>query len=129
VSDIIGTASVTLVKENEAGQCCINPFGVKPLWKHSQGWVSSLLFRQGLIRLRSYTQIMRNKMTDKISGDGAAYVDHDYYWRPLETAPHGVKLQLLSIYGVASHGLLSPAIIEDGFWIGWTPLPKRRKDG
>ena len=81
-----------------------------------------------MIGLRSYTQIMRNKMTDKVSGDGAAYVDHDYYWRPIETAPHGVKLQLLSIYGVASHGLLSPAIIEDGFWIGWTPLPKRRKE-
>ena len=67
-------------------------------------------------------------MTDKVSGDGTAYVDHDYYWRPLETAPHGVKLQLLSIYGVASHGLLSPAIIEDGFWIGWTPLPKLKKE-
>ena len=65
---------------------------------------------------------------DKISGDGAACVDHDYFWRPIETAPHGVKLQLLSIYGVAAHGLLSPAIIEDGFWVGWTPLPKRRKE-
>ena len=65
---------------------------------------------------------------DKISGDGAACVDHDYFWRPIETAPHGVKLQLLSIYGVASHGLLSPAIIEDGFWMGWTPLPKKRKE-
>ena len=79
-------------------------------------------------RLRSYTQIMRNKMTDKVSGDGTAYVDHDYYWRPIETAPHGVKLQILSIYGVASHGLLSPAIIEDGFWVGWTPLPKVKKE-
>lgn len=68
------------------------------------------------------------KHNDKVSGDGAAYVDHDYYWRPLETAPHGVKLQLLSIYGVAAHGLLSPAIIEDGFWIGWTPLPKLKKE-
>ena len=68
------------------------------------------------------------RMTDRISGDGAACVDHDYFWRPIETAPHGVKLQLLSIYGVASHGLLSPAIIEDGFWVGWTPLPKRRKE-
>ena len=29
--------------------------------------------------------------------------------------------------GVASHGSLSPAIIEDGFWLGWTPLPRRRK--
>ena len=70
----------------------------------------------------------RKMMTDKISGDGAACVDHDYFWRPIETAPHGVKLQLLSIYGVASHGLLSPAIIEDGFWMGWTPLPKKRKE-
>jgi len=68
------------------------------------------------------------KHNDKVSGDGTAYVDHDYYWRPLETAPHGVKLQLLSIYGVAAHGLLSPAIIEDGFWIGWTPLPKLKKE-
>jgi hypothetical protein len=67
-------------------------------------------------------------MSCKISGDGKACVDHDYYWRPLDTAPHGVKVQLLSIYGVAAHGLLSPAIIEEGFWIGWTPLPKRRKE-
>ena len=67
-------------------------------------------------------------MTDKISGDGVACVDHDYFWRPIETAPHGVKLQLLSIYGVATHGLLSPAIIEDGFWMGWTPLPKLKKE-
>ena len=35
-------------------------------------------------------------MTDKVSGDGVAYVDHDYYWRPINEAPHGVKLQLHS---------------------------------
>ena len=60
---------------------------------------------------------------DKITKDGVACIDLNYYWRPIEEAPHGVKLQLLSVYGVASHGSLSPAIIEDGFWIGWTPLP------
>ena len=66
-------------------------------------------------------------LTDKITKDGVACIDLNYYWRPIEEAPHGVKLQLLSVYGVASHGSLSPAIIEDGFWIGWTPLPRRRK--
>lgn len=63
-------------------------------------------------------------MTDKVSSDGAAYVDHDYYWRELKTAPYGVKLQLLSKYGVASYGTLSPTSVTEGFWVNWAPLPK-----
>ena len=72
--------------------------------------------------------LMLKNMTDRISGDGVAMVYHSYYWRPLETAPHGVKLQLLSIYGVASYGSLSPSIIEEGFWSAWAPLPKIKKE-
>ncbi len=32
-------------------------------------------------------------MTDKITKDGVACIDLNYYWRPIEEAPHGVKLQ------------------------------------
>ena len=67
-------------------------------------------------------------MTDKISSDGAACVDHDYFWRPLHTAPHGVKVQMLSKYGVAAYGTLSPSTIADGFWVMWAPLPKLKKE-
>ena len=67
-------------------------------------------------------------MTDKISSDGAACVDHDYYWRKLETAPQGVKVQLLSRFGVAAYGSVTGTTIEDGFWIAWAPLPKKGED-
>ena len=76
--------------------------------------------------LNALTQ--RKMMTDKISSDGAACVDHDYFWRPLHTAPHGVKVQMLSIYGVAAYGTLSPSTIESGFWAMWAPLPKLKKE-
>ena len=67
-------------------------------------------------------------MTDKISGDGVACVDHSYYWRSLTSAPHGVKVQLLSKFGVAVYGVLTPATIAEGFWIAWAPLPKKGSD-
>ena len=99
---------------------CFNPFGVKPEWVQKRAHK----IRHGLLIEQTEEAFV---LTDKITKDGVACIDLNYYWRPIEEAPHGVKLQLLSVYGVASHGSLSPAIIEDGFWIGWTPLPRRRK--
>jgi len=40
------------------------------------------------------------KHNDKISGDGVALVDHDYYWRPINEAPHGVMPLLRLVCGL-----------------------------
>ena len=66
-------------------------------------------------------------MTSKVSSDGAAFVDQGYFWQPLEEAPQGVKVQLLSRYGVAAYGVVTGTTIEDGFWVAWAPLPKRKE--
>ena len=62
----------------------------------------------------------------KIDPDAAIAVATDYFWRPISEAPMGVKLQLLSIGGVALHGQLSSGNLAH--YLGWTPLPKRRKE-
>lgn len=51
-------------------------------------------------------------------------VDPGYYWRDIESAPLGVKLQLLTLGRVAIHGKLSLKEKQSGFYLGWTPLPK-----
>lgn len=58
-----------------------------------------------------------------ISSSGVA-VDQDYYWRPIETCPRGVKVQLLGKGGVAHYGYYTGP--RDTFWTDWAPLPKRR---
>ena len=60
-------------------------------------------------------------MTIKITNDKAAAVDDEYHWRPLETCPLSVKVQLLTTGGVAVYGQFSG---QPGF-LGWAPLPKR----
>ena len=70
---------------------------------------------------------MRKKMTIKKSSDGVAAVDHDYFWLDIKDAPQGVKVQLLSRYGVASYGMVTPSTLPVGFWTHWAPLPKLRK--
>lgn len=67
-------------------------------------------------------------MTIKTSSDGSAAVDHDYFWRDIKDAPQGVKVQLLSRYGVASYGMVTPSTLPVGFWTHWAPLPKLRKE-
>lgn len=67
-------------------------------------------------------------MTHKISSDGSTCVDTAYYWQELDTAPQGVKVQLLSKHGVAAYGTVTPSTISTGFWINWAPLPKLKKD-
>ena len=48
----------------------------------------------------------------------------DTYWLPIDKdTPRNVKLQLLSIGGVAQYGSLSGDI---SFYTHWCPLPKRR---
>jgi hypothetical protein len=66
-------------------------------------------------------------MTIKTSSDGSTAVDHDYFWRDMSEAPYSVKVQLLSKYGVASYGVVTPMSIETGYWTHWAPLPKLRK--
>ena len=60
----------------------------------------------------------------KLNADQTVAVSTDVYWNEdMSQAPRGVKCQLLGAGGVAVyreyHG--------DPFWIGWAPLPKRRK--
>lgn len=62
----------------------------------------------------------------RISGDGAAAVDHSYYWRDIDSnTPRGVKLQLLGAGGVAIYGSYDG---KDAFWKKWAPLPKVRPE-
>lgn len=48
-------------------------------------------------------------------------VDQAYYWRPIETAPLGSKIQLLTLGMAAVHGVVSERNRAD--YLGWTPLP------
>lgn len=64
-------------------------------------------------------------MTHQTSSDGAAAVDPNYYWQPIETCPRGVKVQLLGRSGVAMYGCYNP---KDRFFTHWAPLPKRRRN-
>ena len=48
----------------------------------------------------------------------------DVYWMPIDKdTPRSVKLQLLSIGGVAQYGSLNG---DMSFYTHWAPLPKRR---
>lgn len=59
--------------------------------------------------------------------DGAAIVDTDYYWQPIDTCPMSAKVQLLSRYGIAVYGEYHGKN-EGNFWTHWAPLPKKRKE-
>lgn len=63
-------------------------------------------------------------MTIRQSKDGTAIVDTEYYWQPMETCPKSAKVQLLSVHGVAVYGEYHG---KETFWVGWAPLPKKRK--
>lgn len=64
-------------------------------------------------------------MTIRQSKDGTAIVDTDYYWQPMDTCPKSAKVQLLSVHGVAVYGEYHG---KETFWVGWAPLPKKRKE-
>ena len=60
-----------------------------------------------------------------IDSTGAAAVDQNYFWQPIETCPRGVKVQLLGKGGVAMYGQCS---VRDTFYTHWAPLPKLKKE-
>lgn len=55
---------------------------------------------------------------------GTVAVDHDYFWRSMDTCPRGVKVQLLGAGGVAVYGNYNG---KDKFYTHWAPLPKKPK--
>ena len=60
----------------------------------------------------------------KLNADQTVTVATDVFWNEdMATAPRGTKCQLLGVGGVATYG----AYNGDPFWIGWAPLPKRRR--
>jgi len=62
--------------------------------------------------------------THTISTSHAVAVSTDTYWMPIDKdTPRSVKLQLLSIGGVAQYGSLQA---DTSFYTHWCPLPKRR---
>lgn len=64
-------------------------------------------------------------MTYKINEAESVAVDLDYYWNEdMTSCPRGVKVQLLGMGGLATHGIYNGA----AFWVGWTPLPRKRKE-
>lgn len=67
-------------------------------------------------------------MNARISSDGAACVDPDYFWQPISTAPHGVKVQALSKYGVAAYSVITQQELKRGFWTHWAPVPKLKRE-
>ena len=68
-------------------------------------------------------------MTIRQSKDGTAIVDTEYYWQPMDTCPRSAKVQLLSKHGVAVYGEVHERGLygKETFWVGWAPLPKKRK--
>lgn len=62
-------------------------------------------------------------MSHTISQNKNVAVALDYYWMPIgEDTPRGVKLQLLTVGGVAIHGQYDGKMT----WAThWAPLPKR----
>lgn len=59
----------------------------------------------------------------RLNTAGSVAVATDTYWNEdMATAPRGVKLQLLSIGGVAQYDTYK----GEAFWVGWAPVPRRR---
>lgn len=63
-------------------------------------------------------------MTHTINSDRTVAVACDYFWQPIATCPHSVKVQLLGLGGVANYGVYH----GDAFFTHWAPLPKIPKD-
>jgi hypothetical protein len=63
--------------------------------------------------------------THTINTAGTVAVATDTYWIPIDKdTPRSVKLQLLSIGGVAQYGTLGS---DPTFFTHWAPLPKKPK--
>lgn len=56
-----------------------------------------------------------------INAANTVAVSTDTYWKHINSAPRGVKVQLLGQGGVATYG----TYYGDKFWTHWCPLPKK----
>lgn len=58
--------------------------------------------------------------------DGVA-VDPNYRWLPMDECPIGVKVQLLTKGGIATHGRIGHLLGQSSphEYSGWTPVPKK----
>ena len=66
----------------------------------------------------------QSAVTHTLNSTKTVAVAIDTYWLPIdEDTPRSVKLQLLSIGGVAQYGTLGGDV---SFYTHWCPLPKRR---
>ncbi len=66
------------------------------------------------------------KPTHTINSTQTVAVATDVYWIPIDAeTPRSVKLQLLSIGGVAMYGALSS---DTSFYTHWCPVPKKRNE-
>ena len=63
-------------------------------------------------------------MTHTLNAAKTVAVATDVYWQPIDTAPRGVKVQLLGKGNVATYG----TYYGDPFWTHWCPLPKLMKE-
>jgi hypothetical protein len=61
----------------------------------------------------------------KLDSSGTVAVDTAYFWRPIATCPHSVKVQLLGRGGVAVYGQYHG---RGDFWTHWAPLPKLKRE-
>ena len=63
-------------------------------------------------------------MSVKVTSDGYAVVDTEYFWIAVDAdTPRGMKVQLLGKGGVAIYASYD----GDPFWTHWCPLPKKAK--
>lgn len=63
----------------------------------------------------------------KLNMDGTVAIDPYVSFYSIDTAPTGVKVQLLTVGGVATYGVIAtPAEME--FYLGWRPVPKGIKN-
>ncbi len=66
------------------------------------------------------------KPTHTLNSTQTVAVATDVYWMPIDAAtPRNVKLQLLTIGGVAQYGPLGS---DTSFYTHWCPLPKKRDE-
>jgi len=59
-------------------------------------------------------------MTHTLNSAHTVAIDPNYYWQPIQTAPRGVKVQLLGAGGVAIYSTYH----GDKFFVAWAPLPR-----
>ena len=74
--------------------------------------------------MRSETLISAEPPAHKLNADQTVAVATDVFWNEdMSACPRGAKVQLLGAGGVAVYGDYH----GDPFWVGWCPLPKRRR--